>query len=506
MRCLRFLIFPLVRQNASSYPDKKDSMIKSLPLLLLACFLNVTPSYADVRLPKILNSHMVLQRNSEVRIWGWADPGEQIEVTADWLKSKARATTDAMGQWEVFLKTRDAGKAHALTITGTNSLHLQDILFGEVWIASGQSNMEMPLVPVSGAYTGIGDSEKEVANARYPEIRLFQAGNFSSKEPLEDVVPGIVMYGVPEAKCIWQACSPETIPTFSSTAYFFARELHSKIKVPIGIIDSSWGGTSAETWTPKSGLQKLGLENDLKQATESPQQPDKKIPTRLYNGMIHPLRNFKIRGVIWYQGESNAGRANQYRELFSTMITEWRKAFGYEFPFYFAQIAPFQNEKVNTAYLREAQLQSLSLSLPRTGMAVTMDIGNRIDIHPKNKQEVGRRLALCALAKDYHQTVLYSGPIFTKIRTKTTKAYLRFNHAGRGLTTNNGLVPSHFEIAGKDKIFHPAIASIKGNQVIVSSEKVLEPKAVRYGFASDAMPNLMNKDGLPASSFRTDQW
>lgn len=479
-------------------------MTKSISVLLLAFFLILTPSLSDVRLPKILGSHMVLQRNSDVTIWGWADPGEQVDVIADWLDSKVSATASAAGEWKVTLRTLDAGDAHTLTVAGKNTLHLEDILFGEVWIASGQSNMEMPLIQVSNAYTAINDSEQEVANASHPDIRLFQAGNFSSDEPLDDVQPGIIMYGVPVAKCEWQACAPQTIPTFSSTAYFFARELQSKLNVPIGIIDSSWGGTSAEAWTPRSGLEKLGFAKDLKLAAEAPQQPEKKIPTRLYNGMIHPLRNFKIKGVIWYQGESNAGRADQYRQLFSTMIAEWRQRFGYEFPFYFAQIAPFQNEKINTAYLREAQLQTLSL--PRTGMAVTMDIGNLTDIHPKNKQEVGRRLALWALANDYKKKVVYSSPIYSKSITKKNRIHLRFHHTGSGLTTNDGLAPSHFEIAGNDKVFHPATATIKGKQVVVSSPKVPAPKAVRYGFSSDAMPNLMNLEGLPASSFRTDQW
>ncbi len=459
---------------------------------------------ADVRLPKILSSHMVLQRNSEVEIWGWADPGEKIAISASWLDSETNATASAKGHWTATLKTIDAGKAHTLTITGKNTVHLNDILFGEVWIASGQSNMEMPLVEVSNAYTGIKDSDVEVANARYPEIRLFQAGNFSSKEPLDDVESGIVMYGVPEAKCQWQACTPETIPTFSSTAYFFARELHSKLNVPIGIIDSSWGGTSAESWTPKSGLQKLGMDKDLAQAAELPQQADKKIPTRLYNGMIHPLRNFKIKGAIWYQGEGNSGRADRYRNLFSTMISEWRREFGYEFPFYFAQIAPYSKYGENSAYLRESQLQTLSLA--RTGMAVTMDIGNLDDIHPKNKQEVGRRLALWALAKDYDHDIAFSGPVFSSSSTRAKKIYLRFDHARKGLSTKDGLPPSHFEIAGEDKVFHPANAAIKGKQVILYSENVSKPLAVRYAFTSDAQPNLTNKEGLPASSFRTDEW
>lgn len=410
----------------------------------------------------------------------------------------------ADGKWAISINTGEAGGPHTMTIAGKNSLRLEQILFGEVWIGSGQSNMEMPLVRVSGAYTGIKHVQKEVAEANYPEIRLFQAGNYSSKEPLDDVQSGITMYGIPPAACKWQACSPETIPTFASTAYFFARELRRELKIPIGIIDASWGGTSAETWTPASGLKALGYVAELEQATNLPQKADQKIPTRLYNGMIHPLRNFRIKGVVWYQGEGNSGRADRYHKLFSTMIGQWRETFGYEFPFYFVQISPFNYRNVNAAYLREAQLQTMSL--PKTGIAVTMDIGNLTDIHPKNKQEVGRRLALWALAHDYGRDVIHSGPIYRDCVFTDGKARLTFDHVGTGLATSDGQAPSNFEIAGADKVFHPATAAFDGDEIVVSSDKVVEPKAVRYAFTSQAIPNLINKEGLPASSFRTDSW
>lgn len=472
--------------------------------VIAAILLCVTPAFADVRLPKILNSYMVLQRNSDVKIWGWADAGETIKVTGDWQNAKTSTKADADGKWLVSIQTGKAGGPHSLTIVGKNSIKLDDILFGEVWVASGQSNMEMPLIKVSGAYTGIKDSEKEVSAAEYPAIRLFQAGNFSSNKPLDDVESGISMYGIPPAKCQWRACTPNSIPTFASTAYFFARELHKELEVPIGVIDSSWGGTSAETWTPTSGLKSLGYTAELEQAAKLPQKSDQKIPTRLYNGMMHPLRNCTIKGAIWYQGEGNARRANKYQKLFSTMIGEWRKGFGYEFSFYFVQIAPYNYRGLNSAYLREAQL--LTMSLPKTGMVVTMDIGNLKDIHPKNKQEVGRRLALWALANDYGRDLVYSGPIYKKSVIENGTIRLKFNHVGGGLATRDGNAPSHFEIAGDDKVFHQATAVIDGNDVVVSSDKVAAPKAVRYAFTNQAMPNLMNKAGLPASSFRTDKW
>lgn len=476
-------------------------------LLLIA-----RPCLADVRLPRILSSHMVLQRESEVMFWGWADPGEKVAVACDWLDTIASTEADPDGRWQLVLRTGKAGGPHEITISSSqnnpdkdstgNRIKLEDILFGEVWIGSGQSNMEMPLVGVSGAYTGIKDFEQEVAEADYPEIRLFQAGNFSSDQPLEDVEFGISMYGVPPAKCVWSPCTPQTIPTFASTAYFFARELHRKLKVPIGIIDSSWGGTQAEAWTPTAGLEMLGYQSVIDRALALPQKSDQKIPTRLYNGMIHPLRKFRIRGVVWYQGEGNAGAADKYNNLFSTMIQQWRSAFGYPFSFYFVQISPFNYGGVNSAFLRESQMDTLALN--GTGMAVTMDIGNLTDIHPKNKQEVGRRLALWALAKDYAQDLVYSGPMFESHVVEGATIRLRFKYAD-GLKTLDQKAPSCFEIAGADNAFHPAVAKIDGNEIVVSSDQVSEPKSVRFAFSNDAQPNVVNQAGLPASSFRTNR-
>ena len=471
-------------------------------LLLATLLCSDSLARAEVRLPKVLGSHMVLQRDSQVPLWGWAAPGEKIQVRGDWPSATASTTANEDGAWRVLLKTGGAGGPHRLTIVGSNRIELHDVLFGEVWLASGQSNMEMPLIKVSGAYTGIKDATTEVADANHPQIRLFQVGNFSSKIPLEDVETGISMYGIPPADCRWHACTPAAIPTFASTAYFFARTLQTTLEVPIGIIDASWGGTSAEAWTSADGLRRLEYHEALQAAMERPQQANQKIPSRLYNGMIHPLRNMRIKGVIWYQGESNVGRANQYRQLFSTLIESWRSVFGYDFPFYFVQLAPYDYGKQNSAYLREAQLQTLAKL--QTGMAVTMDIGNVRDIHPKNKQEVGRRLALWALARDYSQDVIYSGPLYRAQRREGGRLRLMFDHASGGLATGDGQSPTHFEIAGSDLVFHPATAHIEGEELVVSSPRVPQPRAVRYGFTSSATPNLMNRAGLPASSFRTD--
>lgn len=465
--------------------------------------MTAAPCLAEVRLPKVIGSHMVLQRETEVRVWGWAEPSEAVRVGGDWLDRVLATTADDQGRWEVQLPTAKAGGPHTITIQGENTITLNDVLFGEVWIASGQSNMEMPLIKVSGAYTGILNAEREVAAANHPQIRLFQVGNFSSKEPLDEVRAGNAMYGVPPAKLQWMVCSPETIPTFASTAYFFARELQQKLKVPVGIIDASWGGTPAEAWTPLDGLKQLDYSAEVKQAVELPQNPDQKIPARLYNGMIHPLRKLTIRGVIWYQGEGNSRRADKYHRLFTTMIEQWRQAFGQSFPFYYVQIAPYNYRGVNSALLREAQLDTLALE--KTGMAVTMDIGNLTDIHPKNKQEVGRRLALWALANDYEQDVVYSGPLYAAISIADGRVKVAFRYADGGLKTIDGRPPSHFEIAGEDGVYHPATTALDGKHVVVWSEEVEQPTSVRYAFSNDATPNLVNQAGLPASSFRTQR-
>jgi len=447
---------------------------------------------------------MVLQQDTDVGIWGWAEGDEQITIAGDWLPDPVVLNADSDGHWKVAIPTTHAGGPHTLTISAGNSITLTDVLFGEVWVASGQSNMEMPLTPVSDAYTGIKDAANEIETAAFPNIRLFQVGNFSSKEPLDDVKSGIEMYGIPPARCQWQSCSPESIPQFASAAFFFARWLQQALEVPGGIIASAGGGASAAAWTPAEGLRNLGYTDEISEAATVAQQADQKIPTRLYNGMIHPLRHFTIRGAIWYQGESNAGRADRYQQLFGTMITQWRKAFAIEFPFYYVQIAPFDYQNVHAAYLREAQLETLAL--PGTGMAITMDVGNLTDIHPKNKQEVGRRLALLALAKTYCQDVVCSGPTFEEAEFVGGTARLRFSNTGGGLMTSDAEAPSHFEIAGADQVFHTAEATLSGDFVVVSSADELAPRAVRYAFISKAQPNLINTAGLPASSFRTDRW
>ena len=638
--------------------------------LLAATTLTTGLARADVRLPAILGSGMVVQAETEAPFWGWADPGEKITLSADWPgATPATATTGPDGTWRTALVTPGAGGSYSVTVKGDNTLTLTDVLVGEVWLCSGQSNMEWPMRQVDHA-------DAEIAAADHPQIRLFIVQNAISPVPLAD------------CKGQWMICSPETVPNFSGVGYYFGRALHQDLGVPVGLIAADWGGTPAEAWTSAEGLAPFpqyagslefmrllsedpaALETEYQQALAAwtakyesaeqltwanadfdagawhtmnqpaswqgaelgsfdgtvwyrreieipaawdgrdltlelgpiddedvtyfngveigahrgaghwntprrytvpaklvkqgkaaiavsvldtggiggingkpdqmfvaptghaeserlslagpwsyrigasaqgiPGRPQKRgmnanTATSLYNGMIAPIRPFAIRGAIWYQGESNRGRAYEYRSLFPAMINDWREKWGSDFPFYLVQIATFTygGDKGETAELREAQL--MALSLPNTGMAVTMDIGNPRDIHPRNKLDVGNRLALWALAKTYGKTGFeYSGPLYAGFERDGNRIRIRFQHA-EGLQSRGG-VAKGFEVAGEDQAWHAAGAIIDGDTVILSAYGVLKPVAARYGWDDDDEPNLFNAAGLPASPFRTDDW
>ena len=502
---------------------RKLVSIGVMPILTAALLgLPFTEVWADVVLPKILGSKMVMQQNCEIRFWGSADAGEKVSVKGDWMSRSVETSAGDDGRWQVQMKTQKAGGPHKITVTGKNTIVLDDILFGEVWLASGQSNMEMPFLRVSGAYTGVHNWKQEVEAADYPKLRLFHVGQMSSKEPLEDVQVGGNMYGAPRSDRLWKTCSSESVAKFSAVAYFFARELHKQLDVPIGIIDSSWGASSAEEWTPAEALKALGYTRELKQVADVPQKDAQRMPTRLYNGMIHPIEKFRIQGAIWYQGESNAGRASKYTALLTEMLSLWRKAFDYELSFYIAQLASFRGSaddpnNIGWGPLREAQ--SDMLAVPKTGLAVTTDIGNPRDIHPKNKYEVGRRLALWALAKDYGKNIVYSGPLFKSAKYEGGRAIVEFRHTGSGLMAARKTTPlspdapesadkvEGFAVRGEgEKSWHWAEATIDGNKVILTSPKVPKPVAVRYLFLTNTgKGTLYNKEGLPACPFRTDR-
>lgn len=630
---------------------------------------------AKVQLPTVFSDNMVLQQKTSAAIWGKSDPGKTVEISTTWSLKSYSSKVDENGNWKIMVKTPGFGGPYIITISDGEKIELKNVLIGEVWVCSGQSNMEMPLA----GWGKIKDYQKEISEAKYPNIRLLQVEHATSIFPLEDA-------NVSEGQ--WKPCTPQNIAMFSSVAYFFAREIYKKTGIPIGLIHSSWGGTIAEAWTSESTLKKMPdfvqalnriksqdtstsnfkqmlkswqktliekdagfnqgnpvwvansfddsswkrmslpglwhqsilpnfdgvvwfrrritipqsmsgkeleinlgtvddddityfngekigetqgyniprnyripaskvkageyvlavrvLDNeggggfysdknilsitsatgerisldgdwqykaglDLKDIEPTPvsnQGPNR--PTVLFNAMIHPFIQFTIRGAIWYQGESNVSRAHQYRELFPALITDWRKRWNIgDFPFYFVQLANFmkveeQPEASDWGELRDAQLQTLSV--PNTGMAVTIDIGDEQDVHPKNKQEVGRRLALIALAKTYGVKLPYSGPLFQSQKINGNTINLSFKFTDGGLKAGNGGFLTGFSIAGADQKFHWAKATIKGNQVVVSSTEVPNPVAVRYAWARNPVCNLYNGAGLPASPFRTDDW
>lgn len=629
-------------------------------------FLSYQPSLADVKLPKVLSSNMVLQRNIDLKIWGWADRGEKVTIQFNQQEMTTKARKD--GSWQVVLKPMKAGGPFAMTISGKNKIELSNILIGDVWICSGQSNMEWSL-------TNTNNADEEIQQANHENIRLFTAPKAVSNTPSSDLTGGE-----------WKVCSSESIPGFSAVGYFFGRHLNKEMDVPIGLINTSWGGTNIETWTSSDALKNIsGFEEPLSllknydaeavaaqrrkkveaitgplpdqdqgmsngvatwadpthassswETMELPQlwetagmegldgvvwfkktfdlseaqaqkgitlhlgpiddsdttwvngkevgrtegyniprvykvassdlkagtntlvirvtdsgggggiygEPEdlilktgekdipltglwnfkvgmgsfnqstnpNSLPALLYNAMIHPIINYGISGSIWYQGESNAGRAHQYRTLFPNMIQDWRNRWQQgNTPFFFVQLANF-TESVEVpsestwAELREAQLNTLGLS--NTGMAVIIDIGEADDIHPRNKQDVGHRLALSALKVAHDQDIVHSGPIFKSIEISGSEAHLTFDHVGNGLKIKDryGYLKG-FAIAGADRKFHWGQARLEDNKVVVSCDQVPEPVAVRYGWADNPDDiNLYNEEDLPASPFRTDRW
>ncbi len=648
--------------------------------LAAACVCVATAeAMASLKLPAIFSPGMVLQQNSVVPIWGWATPGERIEIRVSWSQTKSVGRTGDDGKWRIPIRVPAAVTVdgpQVIFILGDTRQQISDVLIGEVWLCSGQSNMEMLVGDVPGMLGGVTDWQKEIESADLPDIRLFNVPNAVSALPLDDCAGS------------WSRCSPETAKSFSATAYFFGREIHKRMNVPVGLITADWGGTPIQAWTSldgiraqehlspwvevldrmrnspaalkrdhdaavaawradldardrgvgggwmkpviddsswatidapgawrgelapfdgiiwtrraftasadaagKPGVVELGPIDDfdetwingvkvgehfepgshtVNRSYEIPggviregantvavrimdivadggmcgspdslrvrlgdgsppvslagqwrwsigaplsslparprlPQPGPGVPTMLYNGMIASVAGYGIRGVTWYQGESNRAEAFAYRGMFRTMIEDWRQVWGRgAMPFYFVQIAPFNygNDRGETAELREAQASALAL--PNTGMAVTMDIGDPADIHPRNKQEVGRRLALCALADTYKQSVEFSGPVYKSMEVANGSVRLTFTHA-------LGLAPADepltcFTIAGADRKFVPAEARIDGESVIVRSDAVPAPVAVRFGWGAADQPNLRNAAGLPAPPFRTDDW
>ncbi len=514
--------------------------MKRITVFLIGFLLLFTQTfgYAEVALPSVIGSNMVLQRDMQTPIWGWASAGEEITITLTAEGESAEplfsttAVADTEGNWRVKLSEQQAGGPYTLKIAGSNTLELTNILFGEVWVCSGQSNMEWSV-------RASRDAEAEIAAASYPSIRLFRVPHRASGLLQNDV------------EADWYETTPETIENFSAVAYYFGRKLYKNLDVPIGLIDTSWGGTRIEPWTPPTGFANIPaletISEEIKEAdanylqqlpqkmkdietwiaetrealesgarlTEIPENRHalrhQARPTGLYNGMVYPLVPYAIRGALWYQGESNLQNGMLYHEKMKALINGWREVWGQgDFPFYFVQLAPFNYGGWSRSPFFLPQIweaQAATLSVPNTGMAVTTDIGNLIDIHPRNKQEVGRRLALWALAKTYgREDVTYSGPHYKSMEVEDSTIRLSFDFVGSGLMVRDEMPLTWFEIAGEDKQFVEAKAAIDGNTVVVSSDSVANPVAVRFGWHQTAEPNLVNKEGLPASPFRTHPW
>ena len=464
-----------------------------IAIVTLGAALNLS---ANLALPTIFTDHMVLQRNQPVPVWGTDDPGST--VTVEFSGQKKTATTDADGKWRIDLDPlKTCTKPQGLTVSSPHdTLNISDVLVGEVWLCSGQSNMQW----------GMNKSENgdaAIAAATHPLIRLYKTPNVFSSTPNEKI------------NSAWSTCTPEILPSFSAVAYYFGKKLHEELDVPIGLLQSAWGGTRIEPWTPPCGFEGFDSLADIREkinpmpALNKNPKADRQFPTAIYNGMIHAHIPFAIKGAIWYQGEANRRDGMLYVDKTAALLKGWRGLWGYDFPYYFVQIAPFKYGKEDPSVLAEfweAQASIVDV-VKNTGMAVVSDATTLNNIHPPNKVVPGTRLALLALDNTYGKNVVSTGPTFKKMKKplfdgNTLK--IIFDSA-EGLTTRDGKAPDFFEIAGKDGIFKPATAIIKGNSVILSSSEVAKPVAMRFAWHKLATPNLMNAAELPAATFRAGE-
>jgi len=469
---------------------KKQFSYLFLVLLFIAC--SVTTN-ATVRLPSIFSDNMVLQENSWVNIWGKASAGEKVTITTSWNFKRYAAVADAEGKWALKIKTPAAMKNQKLTVRGENTILINNILVGEVWLCSGQSNMEFQISKANGWKTGMLNEVEEMKDADFPEIRLFHVYHQLAHEGPADDCTGH-----------WVVCNPANLKEFSAVGFVFGRRLHKDLNVPVGLIQSTWGGTHAESWTKMSVMENNSLYADvLEKFALKNVKRDKdycKVPATLWNGMINPILPYTIKGTVWYQGESNSERFDKYQQVFTNMINSWRTEWNQpDMPFYFVQIAPQYKQP---AGIREAQLKTWE-SVKNTGMVVISDAGDSTDIHPRNKRVTGERLALWALAKTYGKKCAYSGPLYKSMKKSGNKIVLSFDYAEGGLNSK-GEPLKGFLISGADRRFYPAKAVIVNNKIEVSSSEVLDPVAVRYGWGYFFRANLYNNAGLPASPFRTD--
>ncbi|MGC4129102.1 MAG: sialate O-acetylesterase [Bergeyella sp.] len=455
--------------------------MKTIKMLML---LSSAFAFANIHLPAIFTDNMVLQRNSEVTIWGNASPKEEITLTADFLDKEYKATTGNGAVFKITFPTPKEGGPYKISLKGYNEIILNNVMLGEVWLVSGQSNMEM------SAAWGISDGEKETAEANFPNIRLFTVEKAAAEFPQNN------FFGS------WTTCTPETMKNFSAVGYFFARNLQDDLKgVPIGIISAAWGGSSAELWTPNNVFsEKKELLENYKKLSVSEYYPAQ--ISSAYNAMISPAKDYKIKGVLWYQGETNTGNPDLYSELLSSMIESWRKERGYEFPFYIVQIAPYETWGFSGAKIRNEQRLTAE-KVPQSGLVVISDFSPADDLHPKNKKQVGIRLANLVAQEVYKiNKGLVKSPEWKNIDFQKGKAVATLDFAD-GLYFKNK-TSDLFELAGEDGKFYPAKAMIKNNKIIVESPEVKNPVKLRYAWKNTAVPDLFNKANLPASTFSSE--
>ncbi|MDO9373584.1 MAG: sialate O-acetylesterase [Ferruginibacter sp.] len=467
---------------------------------LLVLLLSHKISFSQVSVASIFTDNMVLQQQSSVPVWGWSTPGALVRCTSSWDKKEITARAGSDGKWIAWLKTPVAGGPYEITLADKVTLKLSNVLIGEVWLCSGQSNMEMPMMGFKGQ--SVEGSNEAILRSANEQVRVYTV----PRAPVTTPQPN-------SKNAAWKIAGPESISNFSATAYYFARLLNEILHVPVGVINASYGGSEIESWMPATALGSFPTVK-IPSPADSIKVPNR-TPTALYNGMIYPLIGYGLRGFTWYQGESNYDRPQQYAALFAAMINNWRRSWKKDdLPFYFAQIAPFNyalyspkdlSPHLNSAYLREAQV-AVADRVANTGMAVLLDAGNEQNIHPANKQVAGERLAFLALAKTYGLKGLgATSPAFDSLVIKDSVAIVQFKNAPNWLTSFDRPL-LNFEIAGADKIFYPATAIIYRTTVHVTSPQVKSPVAVRYAFKNFVNASLFGTDALPASSFRTDNW
>jgi len=472
--------------------------------LTVLFFLIISPVLlsAKIILPSFFGDNMVLQQRTDAAIWGWAKPNSSVQLTSSWNKKKYSVTADAAGKWKMKINTPDAGGPFDISISDGETMTLKNVLIGEVWLCSGQSNMEMPMKGYRDQ--PILNSNDAIFNSANSQLRLYTVPR---------AVKTIMQDSTKNAS--WKIADPESVSNFSASGYYFGRLLQQNLKVPIGLINISYGGSAAEAWMSAEAMKEFP-ELPLPAIADSA-KVNISTPTTLYNGMLKPFIGYAIKGCIWYQGESNRPRSDQYEKLFPAMVKQWRSEFGIgDFPFFFAQIAPYNyfqsvnattspDRKGNSAYLRDAQRKAVE-KIPNSGIVVLMDKGDEFGIHPADKETVGKRFAYLAFGITYHlKGFAYQSPEFDSLLINGNSATIKFKNVPNGLTAY-GKTLSQFEIAGADKVFRPATANIRNGTIVLSSPFVAVPVAVRYAFKDFIVGELFSTEGFPVSSFRTDDW